>query len=94
MGAPSKRELGEEFAAQEPLADETEREADPADPQNQGLVDELGIVARIISGAQPFNELQQRVIGHVFPKIFGHRGWGQIDARENIKRNHDKNEKY
>ncbi|PPD23211.1 MAG: GSCFA domain-containing protein [Methylocystis sp.] len=34
-----QNESGKEFAPQEPLADETEREADDADPQNQGLVD-------------------------------------------------------
>ena len=34
-----QNESGKEFAPQEPLANETEREANDADPQNQGLVD-------------------------------------------------------
>ena len=42
-GAPfaqmGQNESGEEFATQEPLANETEREADRADPQNHRLVD-------------------------------------------------------
>jgi hypothetical protein len=37
--AAPQNESGEEFAPQEPLADEPEREANAADPQNHGLVD-------------------------------------------------------